>query len=105
MAIIRTRNNNSKNAGFNLYKWIACAFLVSSIWTSGVATAYDSGINNNLARSRDALLRQRDNLKQAADQVNEKIAALERQLDTIDGYLRDTDNALRDVETAMSRGY
>ena len=84
-------------------KVIAAAVLALTGWVGSAATALDSGVYNNLNRSRDALLTQRKNLQDAADNLNRRIGDLQRQLDSVNSYLRDTDSAIRDVDSALRR--
>lgn len=77
--------------------------LLIATWGAGyVQAAYQTDVNRNLQRTRDALLDQRAHLEQAADSIGKKIDELNRQLDIVNSYLRDTDKAIRDVDAAMS---
>lgn len=77
--------------------------LLIATWSMGYAhAAYQSEVNKNLLRTRDALLDQRAHLEQARDGIGRKIDELSRQLDIVNSYLRDTDKAIRDVDAAMS---
>jgi len=84
-------------------KVLGAVLLATAGWVGSAATALDSGVYDNLNRSRDALLTQRKNLQDASDRLNRRIAELQRQLDSVNSYLRDTDNAIRDVESALKR--
>jgi cell division protein FtsB len=84
-------------------KILAVALLVITGWMGSAAVAYDSGVYDNLNRSRDALLSQREHLEQTADSLNKRIAQLQQQLDSVNSYLRDTDRAIRDVDSALRR--
>ncbi len=84
------------------HKLLSLFLLVVIGWFGNAASA-DSGVYDNLDRSRQALLNQRAHLQESADQINQRIAQLQRQLDSINAYLRDTDNAIRDVDNALKR--
>ena len=76
--------------------------LATVTWSMGYVYAYQTDVNKNLLRTRDALLDQRSHLEQSADAVGKRIDELNRQLDIINSYLRDTDKAIRDVNAAMA---
>jgi uncharacterized protein YlxW (UPF0749 family) len=84
-------------------KLIAYTFAVVLTMTGFAATAVDTGVYNNLNRSRDALLNQRAHLQEVADNLKRRMDDTQRQLDSVNAYLRDTDNAIRDVDNALRR--
>ncbi len=63
--------------------------------------AYDSATDDNLRRSRDALLDQEAHLKDQANRIAQDIDNLQRQLASVNDYLRDTEHALDDVDRSL----
>lgn len=73
-------------------------------WSFGyVHAAYNPEVNNNLNKTRDALLDQRQHLQERADTIQRQVHELNRQLDVINSYLRDTDKNIRDIDDALRR--
>lgn len=68
---------------------------------SGTASAYDSGVYNNLMKTRDALLQQRDYLQKAYDDTSKQIDQLQQKLSRVNSYLNQNDKNLRDIDDAL----
>ena len=79
----------------------AAAFLTLAILLIEAAAAYDPRIEQDLRRSRDALLTQKDELERAGNSIDDKVSELQKQRERIDYYLRDTDRALRNIDAAL----
>ena len=65
------------------------------------APGYDPYLQDNLKRSRDALLSQRAELKQAFSDTQGQIDRLNQRLTRIDQYIKQVDQALDDVDAAL----
>ncbi len=77
---------------------ITCAQLVT-----GTALAYDTGVYNNLLKTRDALLQQRDYLQRAYDDTAKQIDLLQQKLGRVNDYLDQNNKNLRDIDTALGQ--
>ena len=65
------------------------------------APGYDPYLQDNLKRSRDALLSQRAELKQAFGETQGQIDRLNQRLTRIDQYIKQVDQALDDLDAAL----
>jgi prefoldin subunit 5 len=80
---------------------MAMCLAIGTSWLNPSAIA-DTGVWDNLNRSRDALLAQRTRLQDAANKLGQQIDYLNQQMDKVNAYLRDNDVAIRDVERALN---
>lgn len=87
--------------------WLCSAILIglsvglSMVPRAACAPGYDPYLQDNLKRSRDALLSQRAELKRAFSDTQGQIDRLNQKLTRIDQYIRQVDQALNDVDAAL----